>query len=70
MAKKIIKDFSKYYKSLPLQDRNRIRDKFLERTGLAYPSWYSKLASGHFSKLEISLLEDLCNIDINEPKIL
>lgn len=59
-----VEDFSSYYKKLSILERNRVRNEFLEKTGLAYPSWYSKLSSGHFSKLEQSLLEDICDLEI------
>lgn len=60
MAKLAKKDFKEYLNALDEKERLRIRDKFLELTGLAYPSWYVKISSGKFSRLELVALGDIC----------
>lgn len=53
--------FKEYFSGLDTCERVRIRDRFLEETGLAYPSWYTKMNNVSFSKLELRALSDICS---------
>ncbi len=57
--------FLKYYKSLQTEKKIEVRDEFLLKSGLQYPSWYSKIRTGNFSKLEISALSEICGVDFD-----
>ena len=55
------KDFKEFLKEQDGKERIRIRQEFLEITGLAYPSWYAKISeNGSFSRLELLALEKIC----------
>ena len=60
--KQKIENFIVFYHSQDLQKRREIRDEFLSRSGLSYPSWGSKLTRKKFSPLEIDALESICNL--------
>lgn len=53
-------NFVLYYKKQDKMKKRAIRDAFLEKASLTYPSWYQKLAKKRFSKLEMDALEDIC----------
>ena len=58
-AKKIFED---HYKGLSEKERTEVRDKFLEATGLSYPSWYGKIRRFNFNKLEQKELFSICGL--------
>ena len=61
MRKKVIENgFKSYYQNLPEEERVRVRDEFLSRSGLVYSSWYGKLQRDAFSKLELESLQEIC----------
>ena len=49
--------FKDYYKSLNRDAR--IRDRFMEETGLSYPTFYAKVSRIGFSRLEQQLINRL-----------
>lgn len=53
--------FKYYYENLSEEEKTAIRNDFLIASGLAYSSFYYKLRTGKFTKLEQSKLEELCN---------
>ena len=55
-----INNFILYYKSLDKEKKKELREAFLKKTLLSYPSWYVKLARGKFSILELDLLGRIC----------
>ena len=55
--------FDTYYQGLAEAERQRVRDGFLEATGLSYPSWYTKRSRGVFSPLEIEKLREITGRD-------
>ena len=55
--------FSDYYKSLEASDKKRIRSEFISRSGIEFPTFYTKLNSGKYSLLEQKLLEELCSTE-------
>ena len=57
MAKK---SFMEYFRGLSESERVKVRDEFLNMTGLKYPSWYVKISSGKFKKLELIALSKIC----------
>lgn len=59
-AKKTIKD---YYANLDEKKKIEVRNRFLEMTGLSYPSWYGKIRNMNFSKLEMKALSEICGLD-------
>lgn len=65
MCKTGKKTFEDFYKSLDEKKKTEIRDRFLEMTGLAYPSWYGKIRNMNFSKLETRALSDICGVEFN-----
>lgn len=56
-----IENFINFYHSQELPKKREIRDEFLRRSGLSYPSWGSKLTRKSFSPLEIGALESICD---------
>lgn len=60
MSKGKLLDFMVYYSGLDDRERMRVRDEFLERAGLSYPSWYAKMSSGSWKRLELLALGDIC----------
>ena len=54
-------DFKNFLAGTATEERKRIRDRFLEMTGLAYPSWYSKQKNLSYSKLELLALSEICS---------
>jgi len=63
MKKSTNKKFSEFYKELTVQERVNVRDAFLDKSGLRYPSWYSKIKEGQFSKLELDALSEICGVE-------
>lgn len=62
MRKKAIKNrFKEYYQNLSEEERVKVRDKFLEQSGIVYSSWYGKLQRNGFSRLELLTLGKICN---------
>jgi len=57
------KTFEEHYKILSEKEKTEIRDRFLEMTGLSYPSWYGKIRNMNFSKLEMKALLEICGLD-------
>lgn len=53
-------DFRDYYTSQDPEEKLRIRDAFLEATGIRYITWYSKVQRACFSKLEKAELSKIC----------
>lgn len=51
--------FKNYYKSLNRDARIDIRDRFMEETGLSYPTFYAKVSRIGFSRLEQQLINKL-----------
>lgn len=51
--------FQDYYKSLNRDARIDIRDRFMEETGLSYPTFYAKVSRIGFSRLEQQLINRL-----------
>lgn len=45
--------------SMPKDIRLALRDEFLRRSGLPYPSFYTKLRCNNFRLLEINLMNEL-----------
>ncbi len=57
--------FSDYYNSLEADKKKTLREDFLNKTGGAYPTFYSKLSRNSFTNLEKEFLEKLCNQEFN-----
>lgn len=53
------KSFRDYYMTLCRQERAKLRDKFLEVSGISYPAWYGKLNGNPFTKLELAALSEI-----------
>lgn len=53
--------FKDYYESLPMEEKLKLRDDFLSRTGLSIITFYQKLRTNNFRPLERELLNDLLN---------
>lgn len=53
-------DFVLYYKKQNIKKKKAIREAFLKKTSISYPGWYSKIARGKFSILELDLLTSIC----------
>ena len=51
--------FKNYYKSLNRDARIDIRDRFMQETGLSYPTFYAKVSRIGFSRLEQQLINRL-----------
>ncbi len=66
MNKTAEKTFEDHYKGLSEKERVEVRDKFLEKTGLSYPSWYGKIRNMNFTKLEMTALCDICGINLQQ----
>lgn len=62
MRKMAKKSFKEYYEGLEPKERIRVRDAFLEASDLKYPTWYTKLKDGNFSKLELAALSQICDV--------
>lgn len=60
--KKVKKNFKQHYFSLPEKERFEVRDKFLAESMIPYPTWYSKIYRGKFSRLELNTLENICGV--------
>lgn len=52
--------FKDYYKSLNSSDKVRIRNQFIQVSGLSYPAFYKKLEKNSFDLLETAALESIC----------
>lgn len=65
---KHIKTFKEWYNSLSSGEKSNFRDAFLAASGLKYPSFYSKLARGVFSRFEQKFITDYakCEIEFSE----
>lgn len=63
-----IKTFKEWYNSLSSKEKSDFRDVFLAASGLKYPSFYSKLARGVFSRFEQKFITDYakCEIEFSE----
>jgi len=59
MAKKE-KNFFEYFQGLPETERVKVRDEFLEKTGVKYPSWYAKMSRRTFLRRDLVVLEMIC----------
>lgn len=59
--KKIDLPFWEYYKSLEMTKKKELRDRICEQTGIAYPTFYSKLSRRSFNFTECSVIENLAN---------
>lgn len=60
MRKKVIENgFKSYYQNLPEEERVRVRDEFLAKSGRVYSTWYGKLQRDSFSKLELIVLGEI-----------
>ena len=57
--------FLDYYEGLPDDEKRRVRDEFLDRTGLSYPSWYTKRTRGRMSKPELAILSEITGRDFS-----
>ena len=57
--------FKAFYASQDIIEKKRIRDKFLQETGLSHPAFYTKLRRQNFSLLERKLLETVCGKKFN-----
>lgn len=65
-AKKVQKmTFRDYYMSMSKEEKQNIRDRFMERTGLSFPGMYSKLRREDYTKLEQEVLETICQTAFN-----
>jgi chemotaxis methyl-accepting protein methylase len=51
--------FRDYYRNLDTNVKKNLRDSFLEKCNMPYPTFYSKMARDHFSTLEREALESL-----------
>ena len=64
MKKTTKKDVREFLKELNEEERVRVRDEFLNVSGLAYPSWYNKISGKvKFSRLELMTLGSICNVN-------
>lgn len=63
MSKKVKKNFKQYYFSLPEKERFAIRDEFLRQSKIPYPTWYSKIYRGKFSRLELNALGSISGFE-------
>lgn len=54
-----INNFVKWYDSLEPDKKRDVREEFLRRSGLRYPSWFYKIKKKSFQPLEMQLLEDI-----------
>jgi hypothetical protein len=52
--------FIDFYKNQDIEERRRIREAFLEKSRLSYPSWYAKMKRKVFNSLELSALSEIC----------
>ena len=52
--------FVEFFRIQELPERKRIKDTFIERSGVGYPAFYSKLRRRNFTPLEIEELERIC----------
>ena len=57
--------FEHFYNEQTLEEKRRIRDRFLSEAGLSYPSFYAKRARGNFSPLEIEKLAEITGINFS-----
>lgn len=51
--------FQDYYKTMCRDARIDLRNKFMEETGISYPSFYAKVSRIGFNRLEQQLLNKL-----------
>jgi len=65
---KHIKTFKEWYNSLSSEEKSKFRDSFLTASGLKYPSFYSKLARGAFSRFEQKFITDYAKCVIEFPE--
>jgi hypothetical protein len=64
LEKKEKMTFKDYYRSLDIDAKKSLRDSFLERCNMPYPTFYSKLARNHFSLLEMEALQPFIKEEI------
>lgn len=53
--------FSDYYRNQSSEEKERIREEFISKSGIKFPTFYAKLNSGRYSKLEQQLMERICS---------
>lgn len=58
-----VNDFLSLFRTREVEERKRIRDEFLRKSGLSYPAWYSKMTRKSFSPLELDVLGKICGKD-------
>lgn len=58
--KQKVENFIVFYDKQTIEERRRIREEFLERSGITYPGWYAKLSRKTFTRLELSALGNIC----------
>lgn len=63
-----IKTFREWYDELNPGEKGCFRDAFLEASGLKYPSFYSKLSRGKFSKLERDFILEYATCELQFPE--
>lgn len=63
MDKKVKKNFKEHYFSLPEKERLSVRDEFIKQSMIPYPTWYSKIHRGKFSRLELNTLQSICGVE-------
>ena len=59
--KKIDLPFREYYHSLEMTKKKMLRDKICEQAGIAYPTFYCKLAQRSFNFSECTIIENIAN---------
>lgn len=57
--------FVNYFRIQELPERKRIKDTFMERAGVGYPAFYSKIRRRSFTPLEVEELERICGTTFN-----
>lgn len=51
--------FVNYFRIQELPERKRIKDTFMQRAGVGYPAFYSKIRRRSFTLLELEELEKI-----------
>lgn len=57
--------FKYHYNSLTEVERIKVRDEFLNRSGISYTTFYGKINCNRFSKLEREALDNICQINFD-----
>ncbi len=55
-------EFYSYFKSLDVERKVEVRDRFLSESRLTLPSWYYKIKYKAFSALEQKAIEEICEM--------